>query len=331
MGVGGAALLTLLALLDTPALARRYAGSDPRSNFKPGPLPASCSSAPAGARCINAAVYYLDQARAKLHQGPYRLPGNFPKLTPGRQILILTNLDRRLYRLAPITGLTSALDIVALGGRPGDPGVVGDGDPILRAPGVQTTSNWAGGFPNIVLAYEAWMFNDGPGGNNLDCTPAHPTGCWAHRHDILAKFLTAGASAMGVAAGKDSRGIRGYAMLIAKGNSSYTTGYSYRWSQAVADGAGRHEYAVSKPNTRTVKLASVSMHGTTLIARIQAPKGISLRCSLSRYRGSRPSRARFHRCGTVARFRNVRPGRYRLQVSSSLGRVSTVLSVTRGR
>jgi hypothetical protein len=320
-----------LALLDAPALGQRHAGSDPHSNFKPGQLPASCGSTPTGARCINAAVYYLDQARAKLQQGPYRLPANFPRLTPGRQILILTNLDRRLYRLAPITGLTSALDLVALGGRPGDPGVVGDGDPILNAPGVQTTSNWAGGFPNIVLAYEAWMFNDGPGGNNLDCTSPHSTGCWAHRHDILAKFLVAGPSAMGVAAGKDSRGVRGYAMLIAKGNSSYTAGYSYRWSQAVANGAGRHRYAVARPDTRTMKLGSVSMQGRTLIVRVQAPKGISLRCSLSRSQGGRWSRARFHRCGAVARFRNVSPGRYRVEVSSSLGTVSTVLSVTPGR
>src|SRR5690242_14635284 len=56
-----------LAVLSPTALARSHPAPNPPSNFKPGPLPSTCASAPTGARCINAAVYYLDQARARLH------------------------------------------------------------------------------------------------------------------------------------------------------------------------------------------------------------------------------------------------------------------------
>jgi hypothetical protein len=316
-----AAVLVQLALVSPSALARGHAAPNPPANFKLGPLPSQCASAPTGARCINAAVFYLDQARAKLHLAPYQLPAGFVKLAPDRQILILSNLDRAAYHLPTITGVTRSLDKVARGGTPGDPGVRGDGDPVLNAPGVQTTSNWAVGFPNIVLAYEAWMYDDGPGSGNLDCTPSNHTGCWGHRQDVLADLLTPGPTAMGVAAGRDVGGRPSYAMLIARGHSSYTSGYSYRWSQAVAAGAGKHDYAVRPPDTRTVKIGGASIRAGTLVVQIQAPAGIPTKCSLSRRKGSHWSHARYHPCGKMAEFHHIGRGEYRLRVKSSLGTV----------
>ena len=323
-----AALVAQLSLLSPGALARGRVGPDPSSNYAAAPLPLACSSSPAGATCINAGVYYLDRARARLHQGPYKLPADFAHLSPDRQAFILTNLDRVLYQLAPVTGLTAALDRVALGGKPGDPGVIGDGDPLLSGPRLETTSNWAGGFPNIVLAYEAWMYNDGPGSGNLDCTAANHAGCWGHRHDILSRLTYPGPSAMGAAAGHDTRGIRGYAMMLAKGTSSYTSGYSYRWSQAVADGAGTHSYNVSRPDTQTVTFGAISIQGTTLVVHLIAPSGVALKCSLSAQRGGGWAPAAFKGCGSVARFPGIHPGKYRLRVKSVLGVVSTVLTIT---
>jgi hypothetical protein len=327
LGLIAFVVLTQLALLSGSAEAHRRSAPNPSANYKPGPLPSSCSSAPTGAKCINAAVYYLNQARARLHLGPYKLPASFPKLAADRQVLILSNLDRVAYHLTPITGLTPALDRVARGGKPGNPGVLDAGDPILIAPGVQTTSNWAGGFPNIVMAYEAWMYDDGPGSGNLDCTATDHTGCWGHRQDVLAHLTAPGPSAMGVAAGKDRSGRPSYAQLIAKGHSSYTSGYSYRWSQAVAAGAGKHTYVVRRPDTRRVKIAGLSIQGRTLIVYIDAPKGIRTKCSLSRRKGSHWSHASFHRCGKTARFPNVGPGEYRIRVRSSLGTTSEKFTI----
>jgi hypothetical protein len=269
--------------------------------------------------CINAAVFYLDQARAKLHLAPYKLPADFVKLAPDRQILILSNLDRAVYHVPAITGVTASLDKVARGGTPGNPGVRNDGDPVLVAAGVQTTSNWAVGFPNVVLAYDAWMYDDGPGSGNLDCTPSNHAGCWGHRQDVLTDFVTPGPSAMGVAAGKDLGGRPSYAMLIARGHTSYTSGYSYRWTQAMADGAGRHNYTVKPPDTRTVNIGVVSLQGNTLVVHIQAPAGIRTTCSLSRRKGSHWSHASYQPCGEVAEFHHIRRGEYRLRVKSSLG------------
>lgn len=192
-------------------------------------------------------MYYLDRARSRLHLPAYRLPANFTSLGASRQAFILANLDRVLYHLRPITGLTATLDRVARGGRPGDPGVLGDGDPFLNDPRVQTGSDWASGFPNIVLAYESWMYDDGYRSPNLDCTSPGAPLCWGHRHVILEELRNPGPSAMGVAAGRDRSGVPGYALLLGKGRSPYTRGYFFRWRQAVADGAGRHVYRVRKP------------------------------------------------------------------------------------
>lgn len=248
-GLAMVILLQVCAVGAAVATANLWAGPDPTSNYPAGHLPSSCFSGPASARCVNAGVYYLDKARGKLGQKPYKLPANFTKLSPAKQAFILVNLDRVQYKLPPITGLTQALDSDALGGLPGDPlGVKGDGDPRPTAPSfTQVTSNWAGGYSNIVLAYESWMYDDGYKSPNIDCTQPSAAGCWGHRHDVLWKFVNTGSAAMGAAAGKDSHGARGFAILLGRGNSSYHPKYVYTWKQAVADGAGKHIYVVHQP------------------------------------------------------------------------------------
>jgi hypothetical protein len=176
-------------------------------------------------------VAYLDRARAKLGQPPYDLPRNFVSLTAPEQALVLTNLDRILYRLAPIPGLTASLD------RAASAGVRAQTDPAPGNGWYAFTSNWAGGYPNIVLAYEGWMYDDGLGSGNLDCTPNHRAGCWGHRHDILWRFDPHGALAMGAAAHTADGGRSGYAMLLEQVRPGERLAYTYRWRQAVRAGA----------------------------------------------------------------------------------------------
>jgi hypothetical protein len=209
LGVGAS-----IALAASP-----WAGANPKSNFRVRRLPTTCYRKPTSAACVNAGVYYLDKARASLHQKPYKLPANFTKLTPEQQVLILVNLDRVLYKLPPMTGLTAALDGDATNGVRGD----------------------------SELAYEGWMYNDGPGSPNLDCAKPSSSGCWGHRHDVLWEFANTGPAAMGAAAGKDKHGTRGFAILLGRGDSRYHPKFIYTWSQAVADGAGKHNYAVHRP------------------------------------------------------------------------------------
>jgi hypothetical protein len=205
-------------------------------------MPEACTSQPDGTVCQNAAIYYLDHARATLGQVPYALPADFPSLSPIDRNLILVNLDRDLYGLPPMPGLTDALDADAANG------VTIDDDPYPSDLDFNDWgSNWAGAFPNIEAAYEAWMYWDGPGGTNLDCTPTDTSGCWGHRHNVLWSFGGTGQLAMGAAAGPDSSGQQGYAMLLGRGDGTYVPTYTYTRAAAQADGAGTHAYDPGTP------------------------------------------------------------------------------------
>ncbi|MFZ0042295.1 MAG: hypothetical protein WAK93_13375, partial [Solirubrobacteraceae bacterium] len=204
-------IATALALVVGVATAQADGpvGSDPASNFTLGKLPSSCRAAPQATRCENAVISRLDEARVSLGQPRYDLPADFTSLTQAEQAFVLTNLDRVLYGLPPITGLTASLDSDAAAG------VQADDDPRSSDPSFDYyTSNWAGGYPNMAAAYEGWMYDDGPGSGNLDCTPSDSTGCWGHRHDILWRFDGDGALAMGAATGNDASGTPGQAMLL---------------------------------------------------------------------------------------------------------------------
>ena len=228
-----ACLATVIACAWSPgAWADGPVGQDPSSNFPVNTVPPACSTDPTGATCVRAAVADLDAARAALGQAPYKLPTNFTSLPGAEQGFVLANLDRVLYGLPAIPGITAALSSDAASG------VARDTDPRPSNPNFNYfTSNWAGGFNNMPLAYEAWMYDDGQGSGNLDCTSNNTTGCWGHRHDVLWSFDGGNPLAMGVAAGTDAAGSSGYAMLLGEGDQGYVPVYTYTWARAVAAGA----------------------------------------------------------------------------------------------
>ena len=238
--IGGivTAVAIVLSATAASAFANTWAGTDPPSNFTMPYIPQTCWSAPTGdptgPACLDFSVSVLDQARASLGQPAYVLPADFDSLSPEQQLFILTNEDRQLYGLSPVPGMTDSLSQAA------NTGVQTDSDP-WPADGawMAYTSNWAGGFENAVLAYEGWMYDDGPASGNQDCTSADSSGCWGHRPDILWGFESDGGPvAMGAAAGTDPSGMTSYAMLLVQGDVSYEPNYSYTWAQALADGAG---------------------------------------------------------------------------------------------
>lgn len=257
------AVLVVAACFAVPSASAGWAGSDPASNHPAGALPSACNSAPLGTECVNAGVYYLDQARAALGQPSYKLPADFPSLTPAEQTFILTNLDRVLYGLPPITGLTNALNHDAQ-----ISGVASDDDPTPSDTSEEHgfTSNWAGGFANAPLVYEAWMYDDGLGSSNVTCTAGDPSGCWGHRHNILWEFDPTDVLAMGAAAGKDTSGSPGYALILFGGfppdpdlgDPGYQPVYSYTWAQAVADGAGTNAYDPGVPKVAVCAVPKVA-------------------------------------------------------------------------
>jgi PASTA domain-containing protein len=241
--VKGLLAVGALALVCVASASAGWAGSDPAHNYPIGKLPATCGTAPTGKACVNAGIYYLDKARAKLAQPTYKLPADFPSLTAAQQTFILSNLDRVQYGLPPMTGLTAQLNHDAL-----TTGVQTGTDPSPSISGLSGwTGNWAAGYPNSPIAYEEWMYDDGLGSKNIDCTASNPSGCWGHRHNVLWKFGSGAVLGMGAATGAGPKGGRGYAMLLVGGTSAYQPTYTYTWSQAVADGAGTNPYNPGVP------------------------------------------------------------------------------------
>ena len=57
-------------------------------------------------------------------------------------------------------------------------------------------SNISWGYGTPLAADFAWMYDDGSGGANMDCTATVTSGCWGHRHNILAPWT--GSSGAGV-------------------------------------------------------------------------------------------------------------------------------------
>ena len=109
------------------------------------------------------------------------LPGNWTSLTPTEQMFVATNLERTARGLAPMTAMATALDQAAAQGA--SSGV--DPAPPAGYPYSRWGSNWAGALGNPLEAIYLWMYDDGPGSSNIDCTYAGESGCWGHRHNIL--------------------------------------------------------------------------------------------------------------------------------------------------
>ena len=61
-----------------------------------------------------------------------------------------------------------------------------------------------------LAAMYGWMYYDGPGGYNLDCTATKTSGCWGHRDAILA----ADVNKVDAGAGTSSKGREGMAALL---------------------------------------------------------------------------------------------------------------------
>jgi hypothetical protein len=206
----------LLAFMCCPGMASALT-PDPASNF-PEQIAPVCAMAPQAVQCTQAGIAELDEARAGDGQDPYRLPPGFLHLPGAHQIVVLTNLDRQANGLRAVPGTTAALDRAALeGARAGT-------DPVVKNPQLSWAANWAGDFPSAVWAYLTWMYDDGYGGPNVDCTALAGPGCWGHRHDILAQFPPGGTLEMGAA---DLDGTS-YAMIIAERAPQAQIRYAYR-------------------------------------------------------------------------------------------------------
>jgi hypothetical protein len=193
------AALSAAALALGPAAAAR-ASTDPTANRQlSSATQQACWKAPAGAACTADALGDINAAHAAEGVPSIALPGDWSTLTVAQQLLAVTDLERVSRGLTPVLGLSAGLD------RDAATAAAADEDPHPSALfGDAWSANWSGGYGSALEADFAWMYDDGPGSYNLDCSSAGAPGCWGHRHDILSPF--AAPIVMGAAAGTGQYG-----------------------------------------------------------------------------------------------------------------------------
>jgi hypothetical protein len=178
----------------------RTAAVTPSANIPPSPAyPMICQSNPASQACQDSAIAALNHARAVLGQPAYSLPAGFQQLPVPSQLLTLVNSDRAVAGLSQVRGLNATLNAAA------QSAIATDGDPVgpSTVDGVRFTawtSNWAAGWSSALYTYYEWMYDDGIGSSNIECTSSNYTGCWGHRTGTLRDFGSAFV-AMGVGLG----------------------------------------------------------------------------------------------------------------------------------
>lgn len=170
-----------------PALRGWIPPTNPPANMPPSPnFLESCSGSAYddSAGCVNSALAAINNARAQEGLPGMGLPTNWTQLSPTQQLFVATNLERTVRGLAPLQAMATALDQAA------DQGAQQDTDPSSPPgfPYTQWGSNWAGAVGNPLEAMYYWMYDDGLGSSNIDCTQSNQTGCWGHRDNVLMRL-----------------------------------------------------------------------------------------------------------------------------------------------
>src|SRR5579863_2299193 len=182
----------------TPAHKGILPPKNPSRSLKPNPFflaSSLCAHGNDWQRCNSLILKATTRARKILEKmGAMKFAvAAYDKLTPVEQLFVTVNLERVARGRAPAVVLTRSLDKVA------QEGAAKDADPNLQMvpnplPGggrfIGLGGNWAGGWDNPLGANYAWMYDDGPGSDNGDCTKTNHSGCWGHRDNILGTFST---------------------------------------------------------------------------------------------------------------------------------------------
>ncbi|MCL2652240.1 MAG: S-layer homology domain-containing protein, partial [Propionibacteriaceae bacterium] len=144
------------------------------------PIPPSCTY-PYSDACLT--QYINDALRIEGYSPTFALPAGYATMSRTDQLIAATNAIRAAYGLP-------ALSHNASGDASAQTGAVNDADPIATSSMSwhQWGSNWAGGQASVLQAMVDWVYQDGPGGNNGDCTATITSGCYGHRYNILATW-----------------------------------------------------------------------------------------------------------------------------------------------
>ena len=159
---------------------------------------------------------------------PLSLPTNWTSLTPKEQMFVAVNMERVSRGLSAIPVLVNTYDAqVTLG-------MQNDNDPDLSS--VQTDwsseSIWAGGNATVLGAMYGWLYQDGYGVGNLDCTTPTAPGCWGHREAILDNPNgSLNPVEMDAIVGTDNNGAPSYAAAFTTNTQTPAANILFTWAQ----------------------------------------------------------------------------------------------------
>jgi hypothetical protein len=131
--------------------------------------------------CVSETLQAIGNAREQEGLPGMVLPTDWASLSPQEQLFVVTNLERTVRGLPPLSAMASALDGSAEQGAATDQ----DPEPPAGFPWTSWGSNWAGAVGNPLEAMYFWMYDDGEGSSNVDCTQSNTSGCWGHRDNVL--------------------------------------------------------------------------------------------------------------------------------------------------
>lgn len=131
--------------------------------------------------CDHATLDAIDAARQSEGLGPLALPSGYEDMSFVSQLVAVTNAERTSRNLPALQGPRVAFDLMA------ELGAARSSDPSGPA-GATWASLMAAGYWTPLQADYQWMYNDGPGGTNTDCTASQTAACWAHRDSILSPW-----------------------------------------------------------------------------------------------------------------------------------------------
>ncbi len=167
VAAGTVALAALPCAAGSAGAAGIVPPSNPTADVPPQVMPA-CTSTPADnstAGCIDSVLHNINYARSLEGLGPLVLPSDYANDSVTTQQLILTDEERGDRGLPEFSGLDGSLNTAAL------LGATTDADPSPPV-GYQYTSAMSIFAQDVspIGADFAWMYNDGYGGTNVDCT-----------------------------------------------------------------------------------------------------------------------------------------------------------------
>ena len=190
------------------------------------------------AACISRALAAINRARSFEHVRPMVLPKDFTKLTFAEQTFVVSNLERVDRGLRPFRGITSQLNQTATKAAQERVDPTPASSAVGRFVVLTYGSNWAANFGPLAGDY-GWMYDDGYGSYNVDCSSPAADGCWGHRDVILSTYGDKPLLVSGAGSDKQN-GLVSIAQMFV-GGQGQAPQFTYTWAEALRHGAdGRH-------------------------------------------------------------------------------------------